>query len=115
MRGRLVAYWLEMFHQRIHRLLRVAGAADEDVQSHVICFRPGVDADVGFGEDGDAGNAGLRPEGMQQNIKDSRAAGGGSGAQGLFDGVDVLRVFRAPEVDEKVQAGGDVAVAHAGR
>ncbi len=83
----------------------VAGAAHEYVQRGKPGFRPGVYADVRFGEQGNASDAGFFSERMQPHIEQGRIASRGGLHQRLFNMLDFIEAAGAPQVYEQVRSG----------
>jgi hypothetical protein len=51
------ATWIEGRLEHAERLARLGIAAHENIERRIALFRPSVDADVAFGQDGNAGDA----------------------------------------------------------
>ena len=68
-----------------------------------------MDGDVGFGEDRDPGHPSAVTEAMQVNVKERRSRDVHRAAHRTLDPGRVVEMPRAPEIEQHVGAGEDLA------
>ena len=83
----------------------IAGAAHENVDGRVSPFRPGVDADMGFGDHRDPGDAALIAETVEVKVEQRGVARRDRSFQGGLHHLGIIEALGAPEVDEQMGAG----------
>ncbi len=97
--------------QRREAGVNVALAAEERVERGVILLGPCVDADMGFRQYRDAGDAAARGEAMDVHMEDGRARGIGGLPERPLGVVHVVERPSPPEIKQHMHAAGaDIAV-----
>ena len=102
---------LEMAAQHRDRPGGVAFAAHEYVEGGIGALGPGMHADMGFGEYGDARDTSTVGETVQVDVQQRGATGLDRFAQGGLDPRNVVDPADPPEIGEQVAAGIDEPVA----
>ena len=80
------------------------GSAHEHVQRRVAPFRPGMDADMGFGQHRNAGYAGIGGEVMQMNMQQRRPGGRHRFTKRAFYVPEIVQPMGAAQIHDQVGA-----------
>jgi hypothetical protein len=85
-------------------------ATHENIEGGEAVLRPGVDADVGFGEHGDPGKTSAGRKAMQMNVQQGGPGFLDTGFQNAFHQNGIIQFASAPEIQNQVLAGIDSIV-----
>ena len=97
--------------QRGDARVDVAFAAQEHIKRGVALLGPCVDADVGFRQDRDAGDAAARGEAMDMDMEDGRARGLGGLPERPLGVAPVVERPSPPEIEQHMDTrGAEIAV-----
>ena len=84
-------------------ILRLGIAAHEDIKCRKVSFRPGVNTDMGFGQDCDTGDAAARGEVMQMDVQQGCSADSYRFAHRCFHMIKIIKPGSFPQIQDDMR------------